>query len=218
MNAVFIANIDNDFSVPKTGASVMLVKPRAKSTPKPVAQSVANARKRSVKRANGKIATQYDKRKTTIPPQIAKTANQTHSGQTVVLAKSPKSTTSTVTAPPEKSIAKSRKLTQEEIDLIDDLNSRNSGRVRSVARYIYLKKCESQVVVDQAAFVLASKYNRFTWDGLHVDAMAWICKALMVTENKKYLPLLAKVEKQAKSPKLRKYARRCGFELKKKAR
>jgi hypothetical protein len=33
MNAVFIAHIDNDFSVPKTGASVMVVKPRAKSTP-----------------------------------------------------------------------------------------------------------------------------------------------------------------------------------------
>ena len=218
MNAVFIAHVDNDFTVPKTGASVMVVKPRTKIPPKPAKQSVIVPRKQPLEHANERTETPSDNRNNQIPPPTSKPPNNTHSGQTAVVTKKPNNTHATIKSTLEKSIVKQLKITQEEKDLIDDLNSRNSGRVRAVARHIFLKKCKSKVVINQAALVLASKYNRFSWDGLHIDAMAWICKALMVTGDAKYMVLLKEVETNAKAAKLRKYAQRCRHELKRKTR
>lgn len=98
--------------------------------------------------------------------------------------------------------------------LMDGLASGDAVRIRTAAKYLYRGRYENPVVMDQAAEVLLEKYNEASRDAMHVDAMAWICKALWVSGEEKYLPALRTVESQSKSLKLRKYAfkYRCALE------
>ena len=90
--------------------------------------------------------------------------------------------------------------------LMDDLASGDAVRVRTAAKYLYRGRYESPVVLDKSAELLQEKHNETCRDALHVDAMAWICKAFWVSGEEKYLPVLRTVESQSSSPKLRKYA------------
>ena len=114
----------------------------------------------------------------------------------------------------EKAPAEKKALSAADQSLIDDLASGDTVRIRTAAKYLYRGRYESPVVMDKAAEVLLEKYNEASRDAMHVDAMAWICKALWVSGEEKYLPALRTVESQSRSLKLRKYAfkYRCALE------
>jgi len=90
--------------------------------------------------------------------------------------------------------------------LMNDLTSGQAVRVRDAAKYLYNGRYRSPRVMEQAARILAEQYNQSIDDRYHVDAMAWICKALWASGQAKYVTVLETVEKQTESAKLRKYA------------
>ncbi|MDF7824490.1 hypothetical protein P4B35_10740 [Pontiellaceae bacterium B12227] len=100
--------------------------------------------------------------------------------------------------------------------LLDDLASGDAVRVRYAAKYLYRGRYESSNVMDKAAEVLEGAYNDAVSDAVHVDAMAWICKALWASGKAEYLSTLRTVEQEAKSIKLRKYALKYRVALEKK--
>ncbi len=92
--------------------------------------------------------------------------------------------------------------------LMNDLVSGDPIRIRTAAKYLYRGRYENSLVMDKAAEVLNSSYNNSSRDPMHVDAMAWICKALWVSKETRHIPLLREVGREAKSSKLRSYARK----------
>ena len=120
--------------------------------------------------------------------------------------------------PPKVALKKDVQLSPEDQKLLDDLLHEDAVRVRSAAKYLYAGQYENSFVMDKAADVLQKRFNQNTKDPMHVDAMAWICKALWRSGNTQYLPVLQEVEKKASSPKLRKYALKFGNALKRKTR
>ncbi len=117
--------------------------------------------------------------------------------------------------PPQKVPAETTEpLSAADQGLMDDLASGDAVRIRTAAKYLYRGRYQSPVVMDKAAAVLLEKYNEACRDAMHVDSMAWICKALWVSGEEKYLPSLRTVENEAASLKLRKYAfkYRCALE------
>lgn len=125
--------------------------------------------------------------------------------------------TPVVSQPQQKAPAETTEaLSSADQGLMDDLASGAAVRIRTAAKYLYRGRYESPVVMDRAAEVLLEKYNEACRDAMHVDSMAWICKALWVSGEEKYLPSLRTVESQATSPKLRKYAFKYRASLKQK--
>lgn len=121
--------------------------------------------------------------------------------------------------PPPKVLAEITKpLSAADQVLMDDLASGNSARIRNAAKYLYRGRYEDPVVMDKAAEVLQQQFNLKPRDAMHVDGMAWICKALWVSGEEKYLPVLRVVESQSNSPKLRKYAVKYRAALERKVR
>jgi len=92
--------------------------------------------------------------------------------------------------------------------LMDDLASGDAIRIRTATKYLYRGRYESPVVMDRAAEVLNNSYNNSCRDPMHEDAMAWICKALWASKDIRHEPLLLEVGQEAKSRKLRNYARK----------
>jgi hypothetical protein len=105
-------------------------------------------------------------------------------------------------APAKKTIS----LSKTDQKLFNDLSSKEAGRIRSAARELSKGNYQHPVIMDKAAQTLQQQFNPARASSLHVDAMAWICKALWVSGKPKYIDILKKVEKQAKHAKLRKYA------------
>ncbi len=87
----------------------------------------------------------------------------------------------------------------------DDLQSGDALRVRDAAKKMYLDPQAGSVAMDTAAEVLLSTY-RISHDEYHIDAMAWLCKALSASGNEKYVAILYEVETGTRSSKLRGYA------------
>jgi hypothetical protein len=102
--------------------------------------------------------------------------------------------------------------------LMNDLTSGQAVRVREAAKYLYNGRYRSPRVMEQAANILTEQYNQSTNDRYHVDAMAWICKALWASGQAKYVTVLETVEKQTESAKLRKYAAKYAQSLRAKTR
>ncbi|WP_444997732.1 hypothetical protein [Aliikangiella sp. IMCC44359] len=50
--------------------------------------------------------------------------------------------------------------------------------------------------------------NRYVNDNYTVDALAWLCKVIIKHKNPRYKDLLKKVADEARSRKLRRYAKR----------
>jgi hypothetical protein len=141
---------------------------------------------------------------------VAKSPREASQSPAVSEAKSSAALPSSQTgidSPPKKSSNKNKsQLSAADQKLMDDLDSGNMYRIRTAAKYLYRRRHESPAVVDHAAEVLKNNYNNHYKDPVQVDAMAWICKALWVSRDARYIPLLHEVGQEAKSRKVRKYA------------
>ncbi|MCK5098493.1 MAG: hypothetical protein KAR45_10345 [Desulfobacteraceae bacterium] len=109
-------------------------------------------------------------------------------------------------------------LSRTDQKLFNDLSSKKAARIRSAARELCKGNYQNPVIMDKAAQTLEQQFNPARASSLHVDAMAWICKALWVSGKPEYIDILKKVEKQAKHAKLRKYAYKYRRGLEKKNR
>jgi hypothetical protein len=78
--------------------------------------------------------------------------------------------------------------------------------LRNGAKSVYYHHLGNAYLTDLAAQVLLDKYNDDLRDRDHMDAMAWLCKALGKSGNNKYRSALETVADQAKNRKLRGYA------------
>ncbi len=92
--------------------------------------------------------------------------------------------------------------------LMDALASGDPLRIRTAAKCLYRRRYENPAVMDKAAKVLKISYNNSVRDPVREDAMAWICKALWTSKDIRHVPLLREVSREAKSRKLRSYARK----------
>ena len=90
--------------------------------------------------------------------------------------------------------------------ILRQLKSGSPEQIRAAARRLYEQRYESPLLLDLAAEVLKGQYRNPSGSWLHVDAMAWICKALGRSGNPKYRWLLDNVSRNAPSRKLRGYA------------
>ena len=96
-------------------------------------------------------------------------------------------------------------LSDSDQKLFNDLASESAALIRAAARKLSQKKYESHVVMEKAARILQLDYNKAKASSLHVDTMAWLCKALWASGEPKYIEILREVEKQAKYPKLKSF-------------
>ena len=109
-------------------------------------------------------------------------------------------------------------LSETDQKLFKDLSSKEPARIRSAARELSQGKYQNPVIMDKAAEILQQGFNPARANSLHLDAMAWICKALWASGKPKYIDSLREVEKQTKYAKLRKYAYKYRRGLEKKNR
>jgi len=63
-------------------------------------------------------------------------------------------------------------------------------------------------VLDVVSSQLLTDFNKKSKDRNHIDAMAWICKALGASGKSKYRNALSTVMKDSKNRKLRGYAKK----------
>lgn len=87
----------------------------------------------------------------------------------------------------------------------NQLRSNDPDKVRQAAKYLYKGRYQHKSLLDTAAYVLEAGYKNQP-SNTHVDAMAWICKALGQSGQKKYRALLKQVASGAPSRKLKGYA------------
>ena len=104
-------------------------------------------------------------------------------------------------------------LRPEDQRTLRQLNSGNPELIRAAARRLYKKQFENPILLDHAAEVLKKQYRQSPGTWLHVDAMAWICKALGRSGKPQYRQLLDTVAASAPSRKLSGYARKSSREL-----
>ena len=122
-----------------------------------------------------------------------------------------------VTPQPTPTEPQEAKLSDADQRLLDNLNSDQATQIREAAKYLYRGRFQSRSLMDQAAQVLEQQYNKSATDNYHVDAMAWICKALWASGDGKYVAVLDVVAEKAESTKLKKYAAKYGQSLRQKS-
>ena len=104
-------------------------------------------------------------------------------------------------------------LSARDAEIMGDLNSGDPNRLLRAAKLLNRRAYDDPALVDRAAEILKEQYNQKPNDRHHVDVMAWLCKALVVSHDQKYAELLAEVARDAKSKKLRAYAQKYGRAL-----
>ena len=97
-------------------------------------------------------------------------------------------------------------LSAEEKRVAKLLQSDSAVDLRSGAKSVYYRHLDNKYLTDLAAQVLLEEYNQQMRDRNHVDAMAWLCKALGKTGNSSYRAALETVAETGKSRKIRGYA------------
>ena len=130
----------------------------------------------------------------TTPPSKAPTPPPTNK-QNKKERSTPKTTTSTTG------------LNKQEQAYLTDLKSGDWLRIRNVAKHLYRQRSKKPILFETAANLLQQNATKAT-ERLQVDALAWICKALWISGDQKYAPILKQVGQTAKSRKLRKFARK----------
>jgi len=87
--------------------------------------------------------------------------------------------------------------------LVDRLAKGGPETLRDVAQTLFESGSTNPEVLDVAAEVLLTKYQRASLDRGSADAMAWLCKALGGSGNNRYKAALDKVADDAENRKLR---------------
>lgn len=90
-------------------------------------------------------------------------------------------------------------------DIRKELLSESAERVRGAARKIVSRSILDETVLRTAADVLRKGYRR-SGDRTHIDAMAWLCKAVGLSKGAEYSDLLREITELSRHSKLRKYA------------
>lgn len=87
-------------------------------------------------------------------------------------------------------------------------NSDSSVDIRNAAKNLYHRYSSSGYLASVAEQCLLKNYKEQNRDNMHVDAMAWLCKALARTGDSRFAETLQTVADSAPSRKLRTYAQK----------
>ncbi len=135
--------------------------------------------------------------------------------QIILVPLQPQAVTTAVSAPapaslpgqePVSAVRVPAQLTADEKHYTDMLQSGSALNIRNAAKNIYYRYSGNSYLADVAEQTLLTHFNEQTRDNMHVDAMAWLCKALARTGSSKYRPTLQQVAESANNKKLRGYA------------
>lgn len=89
------------------------------------------------------------------------------------------------------------------------LLSDSARSIRDAAKNIYYRYADSKYLASVAEQSLLQNYTSPLGDlNMHVDAMAWLCKALAQTHDSRFATTLSTVAENAPYSKLRKYAKK----------
>jgi len=97
-------------------------------------------------------------------------------------------------------------LSAEENRLLNMLNSDNINLKRDAAKMIVRRLKTDTKVFDTAAETLIDMGKDFQYENTYVDTMAWLCKALAASGDRKYVATLEQVISTSDNSKLRTYA------------
>jgi hypothetical protein len=101
--------------------------------------------------------------------------------------------------------------TRQELDrkrITNLLSSGDSELVRVGAKRVYIAHGGDPVLQEAVASVLMKRYERDSSDKVHIDSIAWLCKALAESGSGKYASMLDRVAEDAPNKKVRKQARK----------
>jgi hypothetical protein len=102
---------------------------------------------------------------------------------------------------------KTRSLSPEIKSYLSKIHSGSGRQQRYAAKKIYRSRLRQKVLLDAIRDELLKGYAHQTRDRYHVDAMAWFCKILGSSGNRRYAAALQKVANSSATPrKLQKYA------------
>lgn len=108
-------------------------------------------------------------------------------------------------------------LSQIDASYADKLANGGASTIRSVASTLVSVRGVDPEVYDVAAEVLLRDYRKDDPQDAAVDALAWVTKALLASEDSRYLAVLKEVKENASESKLRKYGKSTYSKLKKRA-
>jgi hypothetical protein len=97
-------------------------------------------------------------------------------------------------------------LTEEEVRFANMIRSEMTQLRRDGAKKIIRSGTTNQALFDIVSEELLKGYNLNTTDPEHIDTMAWFCKALAGSGNKRYIATLKEVAGKASNAKLKKHA------------
>ncbi len=90
--------------------------------------------------------------------------------------------------------------------VIDEINQGNLARNREIARKMVADHAFEEAILDAMATQVKANYLLNKDDRLWLDSVAWMCKAIALSKNPKYKPLIEEVSKVAANERLRRYA------------
>ena len=91
-------------------------------------------------------------------------------------------------------------------ELIKMLKSDDPKKIRIAAKKIARNYSQNLDLLEVVNEELLKGYQKITGDKYYIDAMSWLCNVIGASRNKKYIPTLEKVGKEAPNRKLKKYA------------
>ena len=97
-------------------------------------------------------------------------------------------------------------LSAEENRIVGMLNSDDIALKKDAAKKLARKGSYGEKVFDAAATALLQMSQSSNSDSAYVDCMAWLCKALAASGNRKYVDVLEQVRSNTQSVKLGSYA------------
>ncbi len=98
-----------------------------------------------------------------------------------------------------------KSLSAEENRLLNMLGSDNLKLRRDAAKILVRRGRADPKVFDAAADALTGMAKDIPNDSLYIDTMAWLCKALAVSGDRKYVAPLQEIQAATDNSKLRKY-------------
>lgn len=118
------------------------------------------------------------------------------------------SSKSSYTQPAATMKGSSSNLTEKQKKYIRMLQSQSSRQYKDAAKRIMRSRTTDTVLYDAVEKALLENFRKSSADRHHIDAMAWLCKALGASGNKKYRSTLNLVATQSNSRKLNGYAQK----------
>ncbi|MBN1379714.1 MAG: hypothetical protein JXA04_10830 [Gammaproteobacteria bacterium] len=93
-------------------------------------------------------------------------------------------------------------------EFVDEIKSDDFERMRSAAELVEDLEFYHQDILDALYQQVSAYYLGEYTDDLQIDSVAWLCKALASSKDKKYVPILTDVYNKAGVMDIRKYARK----------